>query len=72
MDTIIKVTSITAHRTPEGMRVSGTYSIIDSEGQLIESNKRYTRIVLDQNINAAIEAVNDWFYAIVAGQEAGR
>ena len=72
METIIKVTSFTAHQTPEGMRVSGTYSIIDAEGRLIEQNKRYTRVVVNQEISEAIDTVNRWFLGVVESQEAAK
>ena len=69
MDTAIRITSFTAHQTPEGMRVSATYSVIDAEGRLIKSNERFTRIVLDDDIAAAIDTVNSWLHAIVEGSQ---
>lgn len=55
-----KITSFTAHQTAEGMRVTFTYSIIDADGNLVKSNQRATVIVLDEEINAGIAAINEW------------
>ncbi len=60
MDNIVRITSFTAHQTPEGMRVSVTYSVISPEGVLIKSNERVTRIVMRDDILDAIQLVNDW------------
>lgn len=55
-----KITSFTAHLTAEGMRLAFTYSVIDADGNLVKSNQRATVIVLDSEINAAIEDINEW------------
>ena len=55
-----RITSFTAHRTPEGMRLSFTYSVIDENGNLVKSNERYTVIVLDDEINGYIDNINEW------------
>ena len=55
-----RITSFTAHQTPEGMRVSFTFSLIDDEGNLIKSNQRHVIVVLDEKINAAIDDINTW------------
>lgn len=55
-----RITSFTAHQTPEGMRVSFTYSVIDGSGAIIKSNERYTVIVLDEEINECIAKINEW------------
>lgn len=52
-----KITSFTCHQTAEGIRVSFTYSIIDSNGNLLRSNERLTTI-LTPNQNDEIEAYN--------------
>ena len=57
---ITKITSFTAHQTPEGMRLSFTYSVINENGGLVKSNERYTVIVLDDNINNDIAEINTW------------
>ena len=54
------ITSFTAHQTPEGMRTTYTYSTIDEDGNLIKANQRATCIVLDENINGAIDTINAW------------
>lgn len=57
---VTKITSFTAHLTAEGMRVTFTYSVIDADGNLVKSNQRATVIVLEDDINSAINSVNDW------------
>lgn len=57
---VTRITSITAHQTPEGQRVSFTYSVIDDDGNLVKSNARHTVIVLDDEINECISKINEW------------
>lgn len=57
---VTRITSFTAHQTPEGMRVSFTYSVIDESGAIIKSNERCTVIVLDEEINECIAKINEW------------
>lgn len=57
---VTKITSFTAHQTAEGMRLTYTYSVIGEDGNLVKSNQRATVIVLDKDINAAIDNVNEW------------
>ena len=64
-----KITSFTAHLTAEGMRVTFTYSVIDSNGNIVKSNQRATCIVLDDNILSAIETVNTWLHNKFENQE---
>lgn len=52
-----RVTSFTCHQTAEGIRVSFTYSIIDSDGNLLRSNERLTTI-LTPNQTSETEAYN--------------
>lgn len=63
-----RITSFTAHQTPEGMRISFTYSVIDAEGNLVKSNQRHTIIVMDDEINAAITGINTWLLGKVPQQ----
>ena len=56
----VRITSFTAHQTPEGMRVSATYSVISPDGRLLKSNVRETRIVMSDDILTAIAQVNNW------------
>lgn len=60
MENVVKITSFTAHQTPEGMRVSATYSVISPDGRLLKSNVRETRIVMSDDILTAIARVNSW------------
>lgn len=55
-----KITSFTAHQTAEGMRITYTYSIIDADGNLVKSNQRATLIVMDSEINKAVNDINTW------------
>lgn len=57
---VTKITSFTAHLTAEGMRVTFTYSVIDADGNLVKSNYRATVIVLEEDINSAINGINTW------------
>lgn len=57
---VTKITSFTAHLTAEGMRVTFTYSVINADGNLVKSNQRATVIVLEDDINSAINSVNSW------------
>lgn len=63
-----RITSFTAHQTPEGMRISFTYSVIDAGGNLVRSNQRHTIIVMDDEINAAITGINTWLLGKVPQQ----
>lgn len=55
-----KITSFTHHITAEGDRLTCTYSEINEEGKLINSNVRETYIVLDQAIQHNINAIKDF------------
>ena len=55
---IKKITSFTSHTTPEGERISYTYSEIDENGTVVTSNKRATCIVLDVEIQECINKIN--------------
>ncbi len=60
---IKKITSFTAHQTAEGMRLTFTYSVIDSDGNVKKSNARATTIVLDEQILSAIGNINSFYQA---------
>ncbi len=68
-DQTCRITAVTAHHVLEGMRVSCTYSIVDNEGKLISSNNKFTRLVMDEDIGAAISLVYDWLTRLL--QEGG-
>lgn len=46
--------------TGEGSRLSATYSEITEEGILLKSNERFNVIVVDETIQAYIDALNDY------------
>ena len=54
------ITSFTSHRTAEGTRLSATYSEINSEGQIVRSNERFNLVVVDPEIQQAIDLINDF------------
>jgi hypothetical protein len=60
-----KVTSLTTHVTAEGTRLSMTYSEIDELGNLIKSNERVNRIVVDATVQVYIDALNAHAQSIV-------
>lgn len=63
-----KITSFTAHQTAEGMRLTYTYSVIDSDGNLVRSNERGTCIVMDADIDGKIAEISSWLLGkVVAG-----
>ena len=56
-----KVTSFMAIKTGEGMRLSYTYSEVDSEsGNIISQNNKGNFIVMDSNLLAAVNAIFDF------------
>lgn len=52
------VTSITTHVTAEGTRLSITYSEISDTGEIVKSNERVNRIVVDEELQGLIDGVN--------------
>ena len=64
-----RVTSATAFQDSVGMRMSMTYSEIDDQtGQIIEDNKRVTRVMTDQSdiahATALIAAAQEYIEAL--------
>lgn len=53
------LTSFTAHSTGEGQRISYTYSEIDETGKLIQQNVRENFIVVDDDLQAHVDAIKD-------------
>ena len=53
-----KLTSFTAHVTAQGQRISYTFSEIDSTGRLVSQNTRENFIVVDDELQAHIDAIN--------------
>lgn len=52
------ITSFTSHKTGEGTRLSTTYSVINEDGQIVESNKRFNIVVVDEDIQQSIDLIN--------------
>lgn len=63
MRNIKKITSVTSHKTGEGTRLSATYSEITEQGQLVKSNERFNVIVVDAEIQGAIDVINAFLEA---------
>ena len=57
---IKKITSFTAHVTGEGQRITFTYSVIDEDGNLISQNNRESFIVVDDQLQDHIDAINEY------------
>ena len=60
MSNIKKITSFTSHQTGEGTRLSATYSEITEDGQLVKSNERFNVIVVDDEMQAHVDALTDF------------
>lgn len=58
MSNIKKITSFTHHKTAEGSRLSATYSEITDTGNLVKSNERFNIIVVDEEIQSHVDAIN--------------
>jgi hypothetical protein len=58
MSNVKKITSFTHHVTGEGSRLSATYSEISEDGTLVKSNERFDTIVVDEETQAHIDALN--------------
>ena len=58
MSNVKKITSFTHHTTGEGSRLSATYSEISEDGTLVKSNERFNTIVVDEETQAHIDALN--------------
>lgn len=54
------LTSFTSHVTGEGQRISYTYSEVDENGKLKNQNLRENFIVMDEELQGHIDAVNDF------------
>ena len=60
MSNVKKITSFTHHTTGEGSRLSATYSEITEGGQLVQSNARFDVIVVDEEQQQHIDALNNF------------
>lgn len=54
------ITSFTSHKTAEGTRLSATFSEINERGQIIRSNERFNLVVVDSEIQEAIDLINQF------------
>lgn len=54
------LTSFTSHVTGEGQRISYTYSEVDENGKLKNQNLRENFIVMDDELQGHIDAINDF------------
>lgn len=62
MNNIKRITSFTCHKTGEGRRISVTYSEITEDGTLAKSNERFDIIVLNEEQQKYIEALEEFLY----------
>lgn len=67
---IQKITSFTHHVTGEGSRISATYSTIDESGNLVDTNKRFNVIVVDDAVAEAVEMINNFLKDRIPGGSA--
>ena len=54
------ITSFTSHKTAEGTRLSATFSEINEQGQIIRSSERFNLVVVDSEIQEAIDLINQF------------
>jgi len=54
------ITSFTSHKTAEGTRLSATFSEINEQGQIVRSNERFNLVVVDSEIQEAIDLINQF------------
>lgn len=67
-----KITSFTAHQTAEGMRVTYTFSVIDENGDTLKSNVRDTKVIINEEVLAAIQTISDFMLTKVPEQYQSR
>jgi hypothetical protein len=63
MSNIKKITSFTHHKTAEGSRISATYSEITEGGAIVKSNERFNLVVVDEEIQGHIYALEEFLHA---------
>ena len=61
------VTSVTTFATAEGIRLSVTASTLDDTGKIVESNKRYNRVVVDEEILKKISDITEYALTVIEG-----
>lgn len=57
---INRLTGVALITTGEGERVSFTYSVLDSEGNVTSANNKSSFIVMDDELQAHITAIKDF------------
>lgn len=62
---IKKLTSFVHHVTGAGSRISYTYSEIDESGKIIEDNVKDSIIVVEEEIQAAVDVINTHINTII-------
>lgn len=67
-----KITSFTAHQTAEGMRVTYTFSVIDENGDTLKSNVRDTKVIINEEVLAAIQTISNFMLTKVPEQYQSR
>lgn len=55
-----KLTAFTVHTTAEGKRCAYMYSVIDTDGNITESNKRANCVLLDEEALAAVQQLESF------------
>lgn len=64
-----KLTAFTVHTTAEGKRCAYMYSIIDEDGNIIESNKRANCVLLDETALTAVQGLEEFLNRRLAADE---
>lgn len=64
-----KLTAFTVHTTAEGKRCAYMYSIIDEDGNIIESNKRANCVLLDEAALTAVQGLEEFLNRRLAADE---
>ncbi len=63
------ITSFTSHKTAEGTRLSATYSEINEDGQIVKSNERFNLVVIDEELQQAIDDINSFLETRIPTEE---
>jgi len=69
MANVKKLTSVTVFSTGEGKRVSGTYSEITEDGDLVGNNNKFNFIALDQELLDHISAIEIAAQSKIGGED---
>lgn len=64
-----KVTSFTHHITAEGSRLTYTYSEISNDGKLLKNNERVTIVVVNEEVQGHIDAINKFLNSTLEAGE---